>query len=208
MSSELRNPFEIEGFRLVPEALDRPAQVALAREIMAAAEEAPFGRYTTPGGAPMSVAMTSLGPFGWTSNPQGYRYRPDHPVTGRPWPAMPDALLTLWRAATGLEVPPDSCLVNLYRGAARMGLHQDRDEADLGFPVVSISLGDDARFRLGGLSRREPTAAVTLRSGDLVVLGGRARLAFHGIDRILGGSSSVVPGGGRLNLTLRRARPA
>ena len=125
-----------------------------------------------------------------------------------PWPAIPPALSELWRELTGARAPADCCLVNLYRGRARMSLHQDRDEADFEFPVLSVSLGDTAIFRVGGVERGAPSRGVRLASGDVCLLAGEARLAFHGIDRILPGSSRLIPGGGRLNLTLRRAGAA
>jgi DNA oxidative demethylase len=196
----------IEGFKLHPGALDRAAQSDLVAEVMRAAEAAPFFQPSTPGGQLMSVRMTSLGDRGWLSDRSGYRYVERHPVTGAPWPAMPEALLFLWRRLTGAAVDPDACLVNWYQDGARMGLHQDKDEADFEVPVLSVSLGDTAVFRLGGTSRKEPTRSFRLASGDVCVLGGPARLAFHGVDRILPGSSRLIPGGGRINLTLRRAR--
>lgn len=174
--------------------------------MLAAAETAPFYRPLTPGGKPMSVQMTNLGPLGWVTDARGYRYEPRHPLTGRPWPPMPALLLELWDRLGDAPGPPDACLVNLYRGSARMGLHQDRDEADFAYPVFSVSLGDTALFRLGGAKRSDPTHSLRLASGDVCVLGGAARLAHHGIDRILEGSSRLIPGGGRLNLTVRRAR--
>ena len=154
----------------------------------------------------MSVAITGLGPLSWTSDAGGYRYAERHPLTGRPWPPMPESLLAIWRRFAPDAPDPDACLVNLYRVGARMGLHQDRDEIDFSVPVVSISLGDTAVFRIGGPKRGDPTGSLKLSSGDVCVLAGEARMAFHGIDRVLCGSSTVVPGGGRLNLTLRRAR--
>lgn len=195
------------GFRLIPGALSPAAQAALVAEVLALAVDAPFFQPVTRSGQPFSVRMTNLGPLGWVSDRAGYRYQPIHPETGRRWPTMPDALLDLWRTHTGAAVEPDACLVNLYQGGARMGLHQDRDESDFGAPVLSVSLGDTAVFRIGGLRRAGRTASFRLASGDVCVLGGDARLAFHGIDRVLAGSSTLIPGGGRLNLTLRRARP-
>jgi alkylated DNA repair protein (DNA oxidative demethylase) len=195
------------GFRLIPQALDPPAQAALAAAAMAAAETAPFHRPMTPFGKPMSVGQTSFGPLGWVSDAQGYRYEPLHPLTGEPWPPMPPLLTELWARFVGPGPGPDSCLVNLYQGGARMGLHVDADEADDRVPVLSISLGDAAVFRLGGLKRGDPTRTVRLASGDVCLLAGASRRAYHGVDRIIPGSSRVVPGGGRLNLTLRRARP-
>lgn len=197
----------IDGFKLFPAALDGPAQAALVEEVMAAAQDAPFFRPVTPGGQAMSVRMTSLGDRGWFTDRSGYRYLETHPQTGRPWPAMPQALLDLWRRYTGCAVPPDACLVNWYQDGAKMGLHQDKDEADLTVPVLSVSLGDTALFRLGGLSRKDPTGSMRLASGDVCVLDGPARLAFHGVDRIVTGSSRLIAGGGRINLTLRRAAP-
>jgi len=142
--------------------------------------------------------------LGWVADRAGYRYQPRHPDTGAPWPALPSTLLDLWYRIAAYPLPPEACLVNLYRTGAKMGLHQDRDEADLAAPVLSVSLGDDALFRLGGSTRSDPTRSMLLRSGDVVSLGGDARLCFHGIDRVLPGTSTLVPGGGRINLTLRR----
>ncbi|RYF94717.1 MAG: alpha-ketoglutarate-dependent dioxygenase AlkB [Caulobacteraceae bacterium] len=196
------------GFQLLPAALDLPAQKALAEAVLAAIAAAPTAHYVTPGGKAMSVAMSNLGPLGWVSDARGYRYQALHPRSGEPWPPIPQVLLDLWARHADPQVPPDACLVNLYRGTAKMGLHQDRDEADLRFPVLSVSLGDTAAFRIGAATRGGKTASVRLASGDVCVLGGEARLAFHGVDRIIPGSSSLIPGGGRLNLTLRRAGPA
>jgi alkylated DNA repair protein (DNA oxidative demethylase) len=196
------------GFRLLPARLDADAQQALVAEVLGKAAEAPFVRQVTPGGKAMSVETTSFGQLGWTTDRRGYRYEPAHPVTGRPWPAIPQALLDLWSELADVTTPPDACLVNLYRGEARMGLHQDKDEADFGFPVLSVSLGDTAVFRLGGAKRSDRTTSLRLASGDVCLLAGEARLFHHGIDRILAGSSRLVPGGGRINLTLRRAAPA
>jgi alkylated DNA repair protein (DNA oxidative demethylase) len=195
----------MEGFRLWPGALSATAQSALLAEVLAAVEQSPFFRPVTPGGRPFSVEMTNLGPLGWVSDRAGYRYQPTHPVTGAPWPSMPETLLTLWSDLTGWPEPPDACLVNLYRGEARMGLHQDRDEQDHSAPVLSVSLGDTAVFRIGAAGGG-PTRTVRLASGDVCALTGPARLARHGIDRVIAGSSTLVPGGGRINLTLRRAR--
>jgi alkylated DNA repair protein (DNA oxidative demethylase) len=195
----------MEGFRFWPGALSASEQADLLAEVLAAEDAAPFYRPVTPGGRPFSVEMTGLGPLGWVSDRAGYRYQATHPVTGLAWPPMPERLIALWTALTAWPQPPDACLVNLYRSGARMGLHQDRDERDHGVPVLSISLGDTAVFRVGPASGG-PTRAVKLASGDVCALTGPARLARHGIDRIIAGSSSLVPGGGRINLTLRRAR--
>ena len=194
-----------DGFRYLPMLLDEAAQRDLLAAVLAAVGEAPWVVPVMPRtGRPFSVRMTNLGPLGWVSDRAGYRYQPTHPATGRPWPPLPGAVLRLWQAAAGYPHPPECCLVNLYREGARMGLHQDRDEAAMDAPVVSVSLGDEAVFRVGGTERGGRTAALRLRSGDVVVMGGPARLCFHGIDRVLAGSSPLVPGGGRINLTLRR----
>jgi alkylated DNA repair protein (DNA oxidative demethylase) len=197
----------LDGFRWWPGALSAGAQRALLDEILAATEQAPFYRPVMPGGRPFSVEMTNLGPVGWVSDRAGYRYQPTHPVTGAPWPAIPGVLLDLWRDLTGWPEPPDACLVNRYRDSARMGLHQDKDEADLTAPVLSVSLGDTAVFRVGA-AKGGPTTSIRLASGEVCALTGPARLARHGIDRLLPGSSSLIPGGGRINLTLRRALPS
>ncbi|MDI1280338.1 alpha-ketoglutarate-dependent dioxygenase AlkB [Brevundimonas sp.] len=194
----------LQGFRYWPGALEPLDQIRLLAEVRAVVAEAPLYRPETPGGRPFSVQMTNCGPLGWVSDRTGYRYQPLHPATGRPWPAIPPMLLALWDRLAGADAPPDACLVNLYRGPARMGLHQDRDEADLTAPVLSVSLGDTAVFRIGAADGG-PTRSLRLASGDVCALTGAARLARHGVDRVIPGSSSCVPGGGRINLTLRRA---
>lgn len=196
------------GFRLLPGRLSPDQQAELVAEIATRAAEAPFVRQLTPGGKAMSVGMTSFGDLGWTTDEKGYRYEPRHPVTGRFWPDIPTILTELWAELADPEVPPDACLVNFYDADARMGLHQDRDEADFRFPVLSVSLGDTAVFRIGGPRRSDPTTSIRLTSGDVCLLAREARLFHHGIDRILPGSSRLIPGGGRINLTLRRAAPA
>ena len=199
-------PLMIRGFALYRGWLDAPAQAAIMDDVRALWAAAPPVRPVTRWGKQMSVAMSSAGAVGWTSDRRGYRYSPVQP-DGRPWPAIPSRLLMLWDALSGAPVPPDSCLVNLYRDGARMGLHQDRDEADFRWPVVSVSLGDEALFRIGNVERGGSTESVWLQSGDVMVMGGDARLVHHGIDRIRPGSSRLVPGGGRVNLTLRVAGP-
>lgn len=187
------------------EALDRTAQAALLADIRAVIEDAPpFIPAMPRTGRPFSVRMTNCGPLGWVSDVSGYRYQPFHPDTRRPWPAFPPRLLDVWARHAHYPAPPEACLVNLYAPDARMSLHQDRDEADFAAPVVSVSLGDTAVFRIGGETRRGPTRSIRLASGDVFVLSGASRLAFHGVDRILGGTSTLLPEGGRINLTLRR----
>jgi DNA oxidative demethylase len=189
-----------------PQALAREAQIALLAAIGEVIAEAPLFTPAMPrSGKPMSVRMTNCGPLGWvTDKERGYRYQATHPTTGKAWPPIPAMLLELWRALARYPAPPEACLVNYYAASAKMGLHQDKDEEDFAAPVLSLSLGDTGIFRLGGRSRKDPTRAFELRSGDVVVLGGDDRLAFHGIDRILAGTSDLVRAGGRFNLTLRR----
>lgn len=194
-----------------PQALAREGQIALLAAISEVIAEAPLFTPTMPrSGKPMSVRMTNCGPLGWvTDKERGYRYQATHPETGKPWPPIPAALLELWRELARYPAPPEACLVNYYAESAKMGLHQDKDEEDFAAPVLSVSLGDTGIFRLGGRSRKDPTRAFELKSGDVVVLGDTDRLAFHGIDRILTGTSDLVPEGGRFNLTLRRVtKPA
>jgi alkylated DNA repair protein (DNA oxidative demethylase) len=194
------------GLRLAPGRLDQAAQARLLADVLAVIEAAPLYTPRMPRtGAPMSVQMTNCGALGWlTDQAHGYRYTPAHPETGRPWPPIPQLLLDLWDEFAAYRAPPEACLVNVYRDGARMGLHVDSDEAARDAPVVSISLGDAAIFRVGGLRRSDPTTSLRLSSGDVVVLADEARASYHGIDRVLGGSSGLVPGGGRINLTLRR----
>jgi alkylated DNA repair protein (DNA oxidative demethylase) len=188
------------------ERFDRAAQAELLAELRRIISEAPLFTPTMPrSGNPMSVRMTNCGPLGWVTDKElGYRYQATHPVTGKAWPPMPKRLLDLWEDVAGYPAPPEACLVNYYAGVAKMGLHQDKDEEDFAAPVVSVSLGDTGIFRVGGRSRKDATRTIELRSGDVVVLGGEDRLAYHGIDRVLPGTSDLLPEGGRFNLTLRR----
>jgi alkylated DNA repair protein (DNA oxidative demethylase) len=195
----------LRGLELRPGYLDRAAQEALLAAVRAVILEAPLFSPTMPRtGKPFSVRMTNCGPLGWVSDADGYRYQPDHPETGRPWPPIPELALRAWRDLAGYAPPPEACLINVYSPSARMGLHQDRDEQDFAAPVLSLSLGATCLFRVGGQRRNDPTRSFRLASGDAVALGGEARLAFHGVDRILPGTSRLVPEGGRINLTLRR----
>jgi alkylated DNA repair protein (DNA oxidative demethylase) len=188
--------------RVIHGALDPEAQARLLDEVREVVRAAPLFTPVTPGGREMSVRMTSAGRLGWVTDARGYRYEPRHP-SGTDWPPVPPLALDLWGRFAGVERDPDCCLVNFYGAGARMGLHQDRDEGDFRWPVLSVSLGDDALFRIGGTRRSDPTASVWLRSGDVAVLAGAARLAFHGIDRVRHGSSTLLRDGGRINLTLR-----
>lgn len=196
--------------------LDNAQQAALLDAVVACLTDAPFFRPTLPRwGTPFSVLMSNCGSLGWVSDKSGYRYQPTHPETGAAWPEIPKSLLDLWSEHTDYPAPPEACLINYYQKTAKMGLHQDKDEKDFEAPVLSISLGDDARFRLGGHKRTDPAASIKLISGDIMQLAGDTRLAFHGIDRVYPGTSNLLsrypdhfPEGGRLNLTLRRVNAA
>ena len=199
-----------KGLRVLPGYLDSDAQTALLGAVRSVLGRSPLFTPAMPRtGKPFSVRMSNCGPLGWVSDRAGYRYQPTHPVTGEAWPPMPALVLKAWADLAGCPYPPEACLINYYAAGTRMGLHRDADEADLSAPVVSLSLGDTAVFRIGGLERGDPTRSIRLASGDAVVLGGPARLIHHGVDRILPGTSRLLPEGGRINLTLRRVtRPA
>jgi len=192
--------------RYFPLKLDAVAQKALLSDLRAVVAAAPLFTPTMPRtGNAMSVRMTNCGPLGWvTDKERGYRYQPAHPETGRPWPPIPAMLLALWDEVSGYPQPPEACLVNYYAGPAKMGLHQDKDEEDFAAPVLSVSLGDTGIFRVGGKTRKDATERYELRSGDVFLLAGEDRLAYHGVDRVLPGTSDLLPEGGRFNLTLRR----
>lgn len=195
-----------EGVKFYPEYLTREHQRALLEEVREVVAAAPLYVPVMPGtGTPLSVRMTNCGPLGWvTDKDHGYRYQSVHPVTQAAWPPIPDSLIHIWEQVTGYAKPPEACLVNFYVGDARMGLHQDKDEQALEAPVVSVSLGDTCLFRLGGTHRGDRTRSFRLASGDVLVLGGEGRLAFHGVDRVYPGTSTLLKNGGRINLTLRR----
>lgn len=197
------------GLRYLPGRLAREEQENLVEIIRGVVTDAPLYVPVMPGsGRPMSVRMTNCGPLGWvTDKERGYRYQPTHPMTEKPWPAIPDVLLDLWRELSGYPKDPEACLVNFYADDAKMGLHQDRDETEFAAPVLSISLGDTCLFRIGGLARTDRTKSLKLESGDVFLLGGEGRLCFHGVDRIYPGTSTLLKSGGRINLTLRRVNP-
>jgi len=196
----------LPGVRHMPGFLPPDEQQSLLEQIRAVVKAAPLYVPTMPKtGKPMSVRMTNCGALGWvTDKDRGYRYQATHPETGDPWPPIPERLLALWREVSSYSDLPEACLINFYDASAKMGLHQDRDEQNLEAPVVSISLGDACLFRIGGLRRNDPTQSFRLESGDVVVLGGEGRLAFHGVDRIYPSTSALLKNGGRINLTLRR----
>ena len=195
-------PLRLRGFDIHKGYLDDPAQSALIDALRTVLKAAPLFSPTTRFGKKMSVRMTSAGKYGWYSDGRGYRYEPYHP-NGTPWPPIPEEVLTIWRDITGQDRTPDCCLINYYGEGARMGMHQDRDEADFTWPVLSISLGDDGLFRIGNEERGGKTESIWLESGDVVLMGGEARLTHHGVDRIRFGSSRLMPKGGRINLTCR-----
>jgi alkylated DNA repair protein (DNA oxidative demethylase) len=197
------------GIRHIPGFLNPDRQEALVEMIRGVVAEAPLYMPVMPrSGQPMSVRMTNCGSLGWVTDQQrGYRYQPTHPVTGQPWPAIPAILIDIWNETAGTDIQPEACLVNYYDATAKMGLHQDRDERELAAPVVSISLGDACLFRVGGVTRQDRTISFRLESGDVVIIGGENRLAFHGVDRIYPGTSALLKRQGRINLTLRRVSP-
>ena len=193
------------GLRLYPGYLDQAAQVEMFARINEIFATVPLFTPRMPNsGRPMSVRMSNCGSLGWVTDERGYRYQSAHPETGRRWPPIPAALIAIWNKIGGYPYPPEACLINFYGSAAKMGLHQDRDEKDFDAPVVSVSLGNSCLFRVGGRKRSDPTRSFRLSSGDALVLGGDTRLAFHGVDRIYPGTSSLLPEGGRINLTMRR----
>ena len=196
---------QINGFEVFKGLLTPPQQAQIVAEVADLVKKSPLFRPRMPRtDKPFSVQMGNLGEFGWVSDKTGYRYQKTHPETGQPWPPIPSLLNDIWREISAYPKPPEACLVNYYDINAKMGLHRDADEVDFTAPVVSISLGDTAVFRMGGPERKGPTSSIKLESGDVVVIGGPARLFYHGIDRVLGGSSKLLKNGGRLNLTLRR----
>jgi DNA oxidative demethylase len=205
MTTLSAKPSAATGLRLVPGFFDRKQQEELVVVLREAVRQAPLFTPVMPGtGKPFSVRMTNCGPLGWVSDGRGYRYQSMHPLTGKSWPPIPEILARAWAELADYPDPPQACLVNYYGPAARMGMHQDRDEEDFAAPVVSVSLGATGRFRIGGTVRSAPTRSFPLASGDVLVLSGTSRLAFHGIDRIMAGTSTLLPDGGRINLTLRR----
>lgn len=201
----------IAGFRVLPGYFDREAQSQLLAHVRNVQAMTPFWRPAMPRtGKPLSVKMTNFGSLGWmTDKAGGYRYVTHHPETGVPWQAIPEPLMALWEAHADYPAPPEACLVNWYAPDSRMGMHVDWDEAATDAAVISVSLGDKARFRLGNHTRGGTTQSMILSSGDVVVLGGASRRCYHGVDRIYPGTSTLLdetsfPGGGRINLTLRR----
>jgi DNA oxidative demethylase len=193
------------GLLYLPGHLSLGDQRKLVETLRAAVAEAPLVTPVMPRtGRPFTVRMTNLGALGWVSDRAGYRYQATHQETGAPFPPIPEMVLEIWRQVADYPHDPQACLVNFYHGGAKMGLHRDEDEEDFSAPVVSISLGDTAVFRMGGRERGGKTETLKLASGDVLVMGGQSRLCYHGIDRVLTGTSTLLKDGGRINLTLRR----
>jgi alkylated DNA repair protein (DNA oxidative demethylase) len=202
-----------EGVALFRKRLSRHAQLAILDDIARVIEQAPLFRPQMPTGPYMINSLTNCGERGWVSDKRGYRYQTMHPETGQTWPPIPKAARDCAVAAVrdaGLgEFEPDACLVNVYAADGRLSLHRDYDEADFKWPIASLSFGSDADFTIGGLKRAGKTQTIRLKSGDVLVFGGPSRLRYHGVRKIRPGSSPVehpvLPLGGRINLTLRRA---
>lgn len=193
-----------QGFRHYPFYFDIHTQQILIKAVREGVAKAPFFQPTMPRtNRPMSVVLSNFGPLGWVADQRGYRYESSHPRTGQNWPPIPSLLLQLWQDMACYPVPPQACLINWYRKNARMGLHVDKDEIARHAPVISISLGDPALFKIGGLNRRDRTRSLKLFSGDVVVMAGQARHCYHGVSKVFYGESTLVAHGGRINLTLR-----
>lgn len=209
MADEGACEYLAEGARIL-RGYARDQASAFLAAVDAVTATAPYRHMTTPGGFRMSVAMTNCGPLGWVSDHHGYRYSPIDPESGQPWPPLPEILSRFaTQAATEagfLGFTPDVCLINRYEPGTKLSLHQDRDEADLASPIVSVSLGLPAIFVFGGLTRTAPTIRTRLAHGDVVVWGGPARLAYHAVQTIKPGSFPET-GSHRINLTFRRAGP-
>ena len=184
-----------------------PIEADLIAALRVTVEQAPFRHMMTPGGHQMSVAMTNCGSCGWVTDRTGYRYDVNDPEAGRPWPPMPPVFRELAGQAAARAgfagFSPDACLINRYQPGARMSLHQDKDELDLGAPIVSVSLGLPAIFLFGGLKRSDKPSRFRLQHGDIAVWGGPARLAFHGVAPLADGEHALL-GRQRINLTFRK----
>jgi alkylated DNA repair protein (DNA oxidative demethylase) len=200
-------PLELKsGYFLYRKYLDRGEQGRLLEIIQSILSDSPLFTPRMPRtGKAFSVRMSNCGELGWVSDKEhGYRYQPLHPDSGTCWPPMPPLLRRLWDELCGYDAPPQVALINYYAQDAHMGMHRDLDEEDMNAPILSVSLGDTALFRMGGAVRRDRTASVKLASGDVLVMCGPARHSYHGVDRIYAGSSRLLPQGGRFNITLRR----
>jgi alkylated DNA repair protein (DNA oxidative demethylase) len=180
----------------------------LLAEVGGITSVAPLRNMVTPGGFRMSVGMSNCGRAGWVTDRKGYRYEPIDPITGKPWPAMPDVFLHLAASAAAAagypDFEPDACLINLYKPETRLSLHRDENERDLTAPIVSVSLGLPAIFLFGGNRRSDRPCRIRLQSGDVVVWGGIDRLVYHGVAPLAEGEDPLT-GNRRINLTFRKA---
>ncbi|MBL8644444.1 MAG: alpha-ketoglutarate-dependent dioxygenase AlkB [Rhodospirillaceae bacterium] len=205
---DLSAPQLPDGFILRADALDLDRQRALLAAIRTIEAAAPLAKLRTKGGGLTSAAMTNCGEAGWWSDAKGYRYERANPMTGRPWPAMPEVfrrtVAGVMAASPWPGFDPDACLINFYSPEARMGLHQDRDEADFSHPIMTVCLGDDADFQIGGAERSEKYFNVRVHSGDVMLMGGASRMRFHGVRKIFPGTSPLDVKG-RYSLTFRKA---
>ena len=191
MSAAISPDLIVDGFQIYSGLIDVDGQNEMLSNLRGIIAQAPMFCPITPMGKPMSVQMSAAGKYGWITDRNGYLYAPTHP-SGTAWPAIPDSILDIWYRVARVDRTPECCLINYYGQAAKMGMHQDRDEANFNWPVVSISLGDDARFRIGHETRGGKTKTITLRSGDVVVMAGDARLKHHGVDKIDFGTSQLL----------------
>ncbi|HRE61843.1 MAG TPA: alpha-ketoglutarate-dependent dioxygenase AlkB [Micropepsaceae bacterium] len=202
------------GLSLFRSYLDASRQTALLDEVAGVLREAPPYRPQMKMGAYIINHISNCGQWGWHADARGYRYVDAHPETGKPWPAIPPLMMQMACAAAAKagrsEFVPDACLINIYAADGKLNLHQDHDEADFSWPIVSFSFGNDCIFLAGGRKRRDPVSPLTLSSGDVMVMDGAARMLFHGVRRILAGTSTLshpaLPPQGRINLTFRRAK--
>ena len=189
--------------------LDLSCQKALLAAVREVETTAPTARVLTKTGGYTSAAITNCGQAGWWSDAKGYRYETMNPLTHQPWPALPDvfrkAVADAVRGTPWSGFTPDACLINFYEPGAKMGLHQDKDERDFSQPIVTVCLGDDAEFMIGGLKRNEKTDVIIVRSGDVLIMGGQSRLRFHGVRKIYPGTGSLPLVIGRYGLTFRKA---
>ncbi|VVE74806.1 DNA oxidative demethylase AlkB [Pandoraea sputorum] len=206
-TTNARHADELGPGAFVLRGFARSRLATLQTDIDAVIAQAPLRHWLTPGGKRMSVAMTNCGDVGWISDKMGYRYGTHDPLSKQPWPAMPASFVSLAsdasEAAGYRNFSPDACLINRYTRDARLTLHQDRDERELGAPIVSVSLGLPAVFLWGGLQRGDRTRRVRLEPGDVVVWGGPSRLVYHGIASVEGSFDAQAV---RYNLTFRQAR--
>jgi alkylated DNA repair protein (DNA oxidative demethylase) len=198
-----------DGFILRANALDLTRQAALLAAVREVEALAPLHHLRTKGGGATSAAMTNCGSAGWWSDAKGYRYETTNPLTKATWPPMPEIFVSTVReialSSPWPDFTPDACLINFYGANAKMGLHQDRDEKDFSQPIITVCLGDDADFQIGGAQRSDKYFNVRVHSGDVLLMGGTSRMRFHGVRRIFAGTSRIPGLNGRYSLTFRKA---